>query len=106
MKPKPLAALLPRIPAVPFALSLGLSGCGDSSSASGTEKEKEKEKPSPEVSPKSEPAGAPLKIAYSHWPGWVAPLGDLKIGERYLSSLGVVFGGFLLAAGVGLPPAL
>lgn len=35
-----------------------------------------------------------------------SPLGDLKIGERYLSSLGVVFSGFLLAMVIGVPLAL
>lgn len=35
-----------------------------------------------------------------------SPLGDLRVGERYLSSLGVVFGGFALAVSIGLPLAL
>jgi NitT/TauT family transport system permease protein len=35
-----------------------------------------------------------------------SPLGDLQIWERYLSSLGVVFGGYFLAVLVGLPLAL
>ena len=35
-----------------------------------------------------------------------SPLGDLKIGERYGSSLQVVFSGFLLAVVIGVPVAL
>ena len=92
MKLKSIAATISKLLVVPGTLSIlmGLSSCGDSSNAANEDSETEQEGGAAPAENEATPAGgsaAPLKIAYSDWPGWVA--WEIAIKKDWFKAAGV-----------------